>query len=267
MPALLLFTDFGFHGPYTGQVKQVLARKAPKVPVIELLADAPAFDPFRAAYLLSAFTDTAAIGDVVLAVVDPGVGTERRPVVVLADGRWFVGPDNGLLALVVRRAQAAQAWQIDWRPDRLSATFHARDLFAPVAADIASGLRPGGIRLPLAGIERPDWPEDLAEILYCDSYGNAMTGLRTGTVAATATLQVNGWSVPPARTFADQPAGTPLWYGNSSGLVEIAVNQAAATRHLGLKTGMKVTVLPENAAQADTGANDARRAGNPTPDQ
>src|SRR5262249_47000472 len=142
---IALFTDFGAAGPYVGQMKAVLCREAPAVPVIDLMADAPACEPKSSAYLLAALAPWLSAGSVCLAVVDPGVGGRRAPIVVEADGRRFVGPDNGLFELVARRAAAAQAWEIAWRPPQLSASFHGRDLFAPVAGRLAAGTLP------------PDW--------------------------------------------------------------------------------------------------------------
>ena len=145
-PMIVLCTDFGLAGPYLGQVKAVLARAAPAVPVIDLFADLPAFEPRLAAYLLAAYAAWFEPGDVILAVVDPGVGGPRGALVVEADGRWFVGPDNGLFELVLRRAERARCYAIAWRPAALSATFHGRDLFAPVAARLALGEPPPGPR-------------------------------------------------------------------------------------------------------------------------
>ena len=109
---IVLFTDFGLAGPYTGQMKAVLAREAPGVPVIDLFADAPQRDPQRAAYLLAAYAPWFPPGTAFLAVVDPGVGGTRVPLVANADGRVFVGPDNGLFAIVLRRAAAAEVREI-----------------------------------------------------------------------------------------------------------------------------------------------------------
>jgi S-adenosylmethionine hydrolase len=240
---IVTFTDFGLQGPYLGQVKAVFATMAPGVPVIDLFADAPTSDPRAAAYLLAAYDDGFPGGTVFLAVVDPGVGTARLPVVLRADGRWYVGPDNGLLALVARRAQSAQVWEITWKPERLSASFHGRDLFAPVAARLALGEPPPG-RARADGLAVPcaDWPDDLAEIVYVDHYGNAMTGLRADAVPASASLVVGGKTVAPARTFGDVLAGTGFWYVNSNGLVEIAVSRGRADQVLGLTIGTSVGV-------------------------
>src|SRR6201982_3081274 len=128
---IALFTDFGLEGPYTGQGKIVLHQIAPGVPVVDLFADLPAAKPQPAAYLLAAYGEWFSPGTVILAVVDPGVGGERAAVVVEADSRWYVGPDNGLLELVTRRAGRTRSWEISVRPEEISASFHGRDLFVP----------------------------------------------------------------------------------------------------------------------------------------
>ena len=237
---IVLFTDFGLAGPYTGQVKAVLQQACPGVPVVDLFADAPVGNPKAAAYLLAAYSTWFPIGTVFLCVVDPGVGGERPPAVVEADGRTFVGPGNGLFEIVLRRAARTRAWEIAWQPPRLSATFHGRDLFAPVAAMLARGEPvPGEPRDP-AWSRQPGWPDDLAEIVYIDHYGNAMTGLRATSVPADTKLSVAGRLIAGGRTFADRPRGAALWYENANGLIEIAVNQGRADRTLGLAIGTPV---------------------------
>ena len=237
---IVLCTDFGLEGPYVGQVKAVLARIAPALPVVDLFADLPAFAPKLSAYLIAAYADWFEAGDVILAVVDPGVGGSRAALVVEADGRQFVGPDNGLFELVLRRARQARCFAIAWRPDALSATFHGRDLFAPVAARLALGEPPPGPEaLPL---RFPDWPDDLALIAYVDHFGNAMTGLRAAGLAPGTELEVAGQKLRRARTFGDVPAGEPLWYANANGLAEIGVNGGSAAVRFGLAPGSPVRV-------------------------
>ena len=239
---IVLFTDFGLEGPYIGQVKAVLWRHAPAFPVIDLFADAPAGKPQPAAYLLAAYASWFAPGSVVLAVIDPGVGGERAALVVEADGRWYVGPDNGLFELVRRRAGQARLWEIIWRPARLSASFHGRDLFAPVAARLARGEPPPGRLLPAAFGRRPDWPDDLPEIVYIDRFGNAMTGLRASALAAEARLSAGGRLLSRANTFSDVGEGEAFWYENANGLAEISVNAGRAAAALGLEIGSPVRI-------------------------
>ncbi len=239
---IVLFTDFGPGGPYTGQMKAVLAREAPGVPVIDLADDLPACDPEPAAYLLAAFAPAFAPGAVFVCVVDPGVGSARAPVAVSAGGRWYVGPDNGLLAIAARRAGDARWFAIDWRPPTLSASFHGRDLFAPVAAQLARGDALPGSLLDDAAIVGADWPDDRAAIVYIDPYGNAMTGIRAGQLAEDAVVVVGGRRLGRLRTFSDAARGAAFWYENANGLAEIAVNRGRADRALGLGVGTPVAI-------------------------
>ena len=240
---IVLFTDFGLAGPYTGQVNAVLQQSAPGVPVIQLFADAPAGQPKPAAYLLAAYAGWFPAGTVLLCVVDPGVGTERRGLIAEAAGRHYVGPDNGLFELVLRRAANPRCWEISWRPPALSASFHGRDLFAPVAGRLAQGEPPSALARLAMPRSYPDWPDDLAEIVYVDHYGNALTGLRGEGLPLTARLAAGERRIGHARTFEAVPRGAAFWYVNSNGLVEIAVNAGRAERALGLAIGSEIKIL------------------------
>jgi S-adenosylmethionine hydrolase len=240
---IVLFTDFGLEGPYTGQVSAVLQQTAPGVPVIQLFADAPAGQPKPAAYLLAAYAQWFPPGSVLLCVVDPGVGSARRGLIAEAAGRFYVGPDNGLFELVLRRAENPRCWEISWRPPTLSASFHGRDLFAPVAARLAQGESPTAVASPATPLACSDWPDDLAEIVYIDHYGNALTGLRGEFLAPDAGLAAAGHQIAHANTFSSVSAGTAFWYVNSNGLVEIAVNNGRADVRLGLAVGREVKIL------------------------
>src|SRR5512133_1983272 len=114
--AIALFTDFGAD-LYVGQVKAVLLEHAPLVPVIDLMHDAPAFDVAAGAHLLAACVPRFAPGSVFLAIVDPGVGTARAAIVMECDGRYLVGPDNGLMSVCAARSAVARCWSIAWRPE------------------------------------------------------------------------------------------------------------------------------------------------------
>ncbi|MGN2391997.1 SAM hydrolase/SAM-dependent halogenase family protein [Pelomicrobium sp. G1] len=238
--AIVLLTDFGASDLYVGQVHGVLAREAPQARVVDLLHDAPAFDVEAGAHLLAALVSEFGAGSVFMAVVDPGVGGPRQPVAVQADGRWFVGPDNGLLSVVAERAQEARCHRIVWRPARLSASFHGRDLFAPVAARLAKGDDPAAFLQPVPALEVALPAGDLARIIYIDHYGNAMTGLRAQGVDPERRLRVGGGSLPHGRVFSEAPPGTPFWYENCLGLAEVAVNRGSAKAVLGLSVGTRV---------------------------
>ena len=234
---ILLFTDFGIADIYVGQVKAVLQEHAPKESVVDLLHEAPAFNVKAGAHLLAAFAARIPSGSVTLAVVDPGVGGPRDAVAVVADGRWYVGPDNGLISVAAARAAKVEVFSIGWRPNDLSVSFHGRDLFAPAAGMIASGRRKAAKLNEKAQLAVNFGAEDLAEVIYVDHYGNLVTGLRAGAAARERALVVNGRQIPYAGVFSQVAAGEVFWYGNSLGLVEIAANSASAQQKLGFALG------------------------------
>jgi S-adenosylmethionine hydrolase len=245
---IVLFTDFGWHDPYVGQIKARLAEAAPAVPVVDLLHAVPDFNAHAGAHLLDALAREFPAGSVFLCVVDPGVGGPRRALVVEADGRWYVGPDNGLLAVVAGRADQARYWHIDWRPPRLSASFHGRDLFAPIVAALAAGPFPAD---RLTEVGHPDVGFDLADlarVLYLDHYGNAWTGLRGALLAEGERLTVKEHSLGRRTTFHEAAKGEAFWYVNSVGLVEIAVNRGSAAAQLGLRVGDPIRVESAHGA-------------------
>jgi len=251
MAMIALITDYGWTDPYVGQLKCVLHREAPAVPVVDLLHAVPDFNAHAGAHLIDAFT--LPTGTVVLAVVDPGVGGPREPVALCADGVWFVGPDNGLLSVRAQRATACQIYRIDWRPERLSESFHGRDLFAPVAARLARGeldeMLAEGSLAPMAALQVEFDPSDLPRVIYVDHYGNAWTGLRAALWGAQDRLQLKGQTpLSWRRTFSEGGKGEVFWHANANGLVEIAMNRGSAAVALGLQVGDRVEFVPPGVA-------------------
>ena len=238
---IVLYTDFGPGGPYVGQLHAMLAQQALGIAVIDLFHDLPRHDIRAAAYLLPAYTQGFPPGTVHVCVVDPGVGSERRALLVKADHRWYVGPDNGLFHVLARRARELECFEILWRPLQLSASFHGRDLFAPVAAQLVRGLVPASAPVAMT-VPVPDWPEDLPQVLYIDHFGNAITGLRADRMAKNARLQIGDTTLTCARTFSETGAGAGFWYENSNGLAEIAVNQGRASAKFNIAVGDPVRV-------------------------
>jgi len=239
--AILLFTDFGADDLYVGQVEAMLDRHAPGVRVIDLLHEAPPFAVRASAHLLAALAHGLPRGHVFLGVVDPGVGSGRGAVVLRADGRWYVGPDNGLFSVVAARAASKSVWRITGHPPGVAPSFHGRDVFAPMAAAVATDDFPSENVAQAADLEVRFGGDDLAEVIYVDHYGNCFTGIRARGVPPTSRLVAGGRELPHARVFADAAPGTAFWYENSSGLVEIAVNRGSAARELGLEVGMPVS--------------------------
>jgi hypothetical protein len=238
--AILLFTDFGADDLYVGQVEAMLDRHAPGVRVIDLLHEAPPFNVRASAHLLAALAQGLPRGHVFLGVVDPGVGSDRDAVVMRADGRWFVGPDNGLFSVVAARAATRSVWRITGQPPGVSPSFHGRDLFAPMAAAVATDEFPDENVAPAHDLAVHFGGEDLAEVIYVDHYGNCFTGIRARGVATTGRLVAGGRELARAPVFSAVEPGTAFWYENSSGLVEIAVNHGSAAADLGLAVGAPV---------------------------
>jgi S-adenosylmethionine hydrolase len=239
---IFVFSDFGVNGPYSGTMRSAVMRHAPDVPICDLMCDAPDRNPKAAGYLLAALKREFQSGDVVLAVVDPGVGSARRGVVVKADGVSYVGPDNGLFEMIVRHAKDASIEVIDWMPDDASASFHGRDIFGPVAAWLATGQTFASHQIRLSDRFAPpkDWPDELAEVIYVDPYGNLMTGLSAR--SGDEKIEINGHIVSGARTFSDVPQGSAFHYRNSIGLCEIAVNCGRADKSMNAVIGSTVCV-------------------------
>lgn len=234
---IAIFTDFGAQGPYLGQMHAVLHRDAPGVPVVNIFSDLPPFNVKASAFLLPAYCHDLPAGTVCLCVVDPGVGSARRALAAQIDERWYLGPDNGLFSPLLRRATRAEVFEITWRPDRLSESFHGRDLFAPMAARTARGQAVPGEQLDPALLVMPDWPEELAEIVYIDVYGNAISGIRAAAVSRDTRFELAGQQCEYRRVFADAQPGEVFWYENSNGLVEITVAEGSAAAALGLGVG------------------------------
>jgi hypothetical protein len=240
---IFMLSDYGLDGPYVGQVEAALARAAPGEERISLFHDLPPFRADLAAYLLPAYSaETQPEGSIFLCVVDPGVGSSRRAIALEADGRWYVGPDNGLFAIVARRAKSTHWWVVSVPGQAASASFHGRDIFAPAAARIARGEMPAA-ELGDASCEGEDWPDDLAKIVYADRFGNLMTGIRAAMLGQGSTLTLNGRALDRATTFSDVRPGEAFWYENGNGLAEIAVNQGSASVEFKACVGNAVEVL------------------------
>jgi S-adenosylmethionine hydrolase len=223
---ILTFTDFGATGPYLGQLEAAIKRESASASVIHLQSDAPVCDPKSAGYLLAALANQFDAA-VFLCVVDPGVGSERRPLVVESQGQWFVGPDNGLFAPLFHQRGKMNVYQILQQPQGESQTFHGRDLFASVAAKISNKqyVAMESIRKIEVGL---GWPEDLYAIIYADHFGNLFSGLRGSQIERSARIHFAQSELSWAPRFDAVKRGAPFWYVNSCGLVEIAVNEGRA---------------------------------------
>lgn len=231
--AIALFTDFGVTDPYVGQMHAAIRMRASTPPIIDLHHYSPAFAPDPAGLLLESLLPYLASGTVVIGVVDPGVGTARQALAVSARGLWLVGPDNGLFSPLIDSDEDAECFRLR-PPDigRASATFHGRDIFAPVGAELArenEEVLGGPVSDPVRIAPQRD------RIIYVDHYGNLFTGLPVPPRPEKQRLRIAGQDLGFARTFGDVEPGELFWYRNSLGRVEVAARERSAASLLGVQ--------------------------------
>jgi hypothetical protein len=265
---ITFLSDYGDRDEFAGVCRAVIARIAPEVRLIDLTHGIDRHDVSGGALVLANAVPYAPDG-VHLAIVDPGVGTPRRAVALrVADGeRVLVGPDNGLLWPAAERlggiVEAADISLSSFRLEPISATFHGRDVFAPVAAQIATGaslaeagesLDPGELtRLEVTIAQIEPGASVTAHVARVDRFGNLILDLATGQLPESGLRLGRALSVELggdprealfARTFADVPDGALLLYVDSSGRAALAVNRGSAAESLGLAAGDALTMLP-----------------------
>jgi S-adenosyl-L-methionine hydrolase (adenosine-forming) len=245
MAIITLTTDFGTSDGYVGAMKGVIARIAGSHPapvVVDLAHDIPPGDVAHAAWVVATATTEFPHGSIHVVVIDPGVGGARREVIVRARGRWYVGPDNGVFAYVAERTSEVYAIENErFRAERVSRTFHGRDVFASTAAAIASGEDPGtaGPSVQLSG--RLPWGprgRDVGRIVHIDRFGNLISDLPES--EAGPAIAVAGEILPLVGTYEDVAPGQLLAYIGSAGTVEIAVRDGRADRQLAIARGALV---------------------------
>jgi S-adenosyl-L-methionine hydrolase (adenosine-forming) len=247
MSLVTLLTDFGTSDSYVAEMKGALLSAAPGLTLVDVTHAVPPGDVRAGAYLLGRTWHHFPAGTIHLAVVDPGVGTERAALALAAHGHYFVGPDNGLLTRVLRDAEVQVV--VLPTPDGASPTFHGRDVFARAAAALAGDtplaeLGPpfGGIPVRLAYREpHHEGKSVVGEVMYVDRFGTLVTNLTPGLVPSYAVIEVEGLEVGPLRrTYGDVPTGGLVAYVGSGGQVEIAVRDGSAARRLGMGIGGRI---------------------------
>ncbi len=250
-----LTTDFGGDGPYVAAMKGVILRDAPGTQLVDVSHVIAPQSIREGAFVLGSAWPWFPKGTVHLAVVDPGVGTERRLIAVSISDHWFVLPDNGLVGLVARRRTIDAAWSLAWPDDRpVSRTFHGRDLLAPAAAHLARGGDPAELGQQCTDLVSLDWPLPielgpivLGEVIFRDYYGNLVTNVPAAQLIGPGWgLEIGGEEIRNlVGTYGDRPPGSLVALEGSSGLVEIAEVNGDAGRRLGIGVGATVTFRRE----------------------
>jgi S-adenosylmethionine hydrolase len=265
MRPFALLSDFGLADPYAGQLRAALARNAPGAQILDITHQVEPFAVDQAAFFLAASALHFPSNAVFVCVVDPGVGSTRRiigaHIETEAGGQDFLAPDNGLLGLLLFTPglAAAQVYDLSLAAQQYeaSATFHGRDVFAPLAARLAHGESMSGLGLPMdrTDIERPAWADPScgpcgvdARVLHVDRYGNCLLSLRANfTPPKPPTWLRMPWGqrrgMLPVHTYADLGPGEIGLLAGSQGFLELAANQASAAEALGLRRGDAVRLL------------------------
>ena len=254
-----LLTDFG-EGPYAAAMKGVILSAAPAAQVVDIAHEIRPQDVMEAAFVLAAAAFEFPAGTVHAAVVDPGVGTARRIVIVEAGGQVFVAPDNGLLTLVLKRAGRSKAWAVtneNYFRHPVSATFHGRDIIAPVAGAIAAGerLEAFGPEIPiesLAGLIIPEPDQTpggvLGEVIFVDRFGNLVTNIEAAVIeplgpADELDFTCGGVTIRGLkRTYGDGAQGEILAIVGSFGHLEVAISGGNAQKSMSLGLGAGIMV-------------------------
>ncbi len=254
MAVVTLITDFDY-SPYPGTMKGVIQALAPKVTVVDLYHHVPMGNVAVAAYVLYHSFGFFPFGSVHVAVVDPGVGSDRRVLMAQAGNHLFVVPDNGLLSLILERIDRVKVFALkrwEFTLPQLSATFHGRDVFAPLGAWLARG-----VPLPMLGclvddplrldLPQPRWEGNrlVGEVLWVDPFGNLVTNIERGGVGGRSIRQVRvvRVSLSMASCYAHLAQGELGAIWNSWGLLEVFANGASAREILGVGPGASVELV------------------------
>ena len=261
MSVVTLLTDFGNADYFVGAMKGAILSVNSRAVLVDITHDIPAYDVEAAAYTLLAACEAFPSGTVHLAVVDPGVGSERRPVAAECAGRFFVGPDNGLFSYVFERGGAARVLHLTNREyfrQSVSPTFHGRDVFAPVAGALSAG-----VALDEFGEEVADWVRLAplaparcfdgtleARVIHIDRYGNCVTNvtrseLTDEQIARGFRVEAGGRAVTHFRRFfadTDDETAAPFTIWGSAGFLELAAFRDSAARLLNLTRGQPILI-------------------------
>lgn len=253
-----LITDFGLLGEYVGAMKGAILKVNPRCQVVDVTHQIEPQDVLQASFILKNAYPYYPAGTVHVVVVDPGVGSSRRPIILEKEEHIFVGPDNGVFNFVLSGKGKTKGYEITRREfflAPLSDTFHGRDLFAPVAGYLSLGMKPDQFGPPAGDFLQAQWPKPRVRgkklggrILFSDSFGNLITNISRqeyGWLVEARSLQIKGkgWRIEGVhRTYSQGKPGQPMALFGSAGLLELSVNRGNAKRTLGLKPGDLLTV-------------------------
>ena len=261
---ITLTTDFGLREPFVGIMKGVMLAHAAQLRFVDMAHEVSAFQPIEAGFWLSRALRYFPAGTLHVAVVDPGVGTPRDLIVAMSGEQALLAPDNGLLAPLAARGHIDRIIRVDltrlvqFGVSDVSATFHGRDVFAPLAAAIASGrCNPSDLGPEIATLNTTGWPATVARadggvagvIVAVDRFGNLISNIESSAVVALATpsVLIGEVALPLRRTYGDAQAGEYLGLINSFDVLEVAQARGNAAAGLNLAVGALISAVPGGA--------------------
>ncbi|MEM3730280.1 MAG: S-adenosyl-l-methionine hydroxide adenosyltransferase family protein [Candidatus Bathyarchaeia archaeon] len=258
-PIITLTTDFGLRDPYVAEMKAVILDINPNATIIDISHEVEKFNIKMGAYILASAAPYFPKGTIHVAVVDPGVGTERRPIIIEAKNSFFAGPDNGLMVLAAKSQGIKRIYEISNRKfmrHEISSTFHGRDIFAPAAAHLSKGVSPQEIGPEVKDIVVPEFAQVIkrgnmlvGEVLYIDGFGNIVTNFTVreleqlkGKDALQIGLRGLKLNVKLCKAYGDVKPQEPLAIIGSHNFLELSLNQGDAAKTFKTKVGDKITL-------------------------
>jgi len=263
MPIITLLSDFGLRDPYVAEMKAAILSICPEARVVDISHEIEKFNIRTGAFVLASAAPYFPQGTIHVAVVDPGVGTKRRPLVVETGRCFYVGPDNGLLVLSAQREGIRHIYTISnpvYMLPRVSRTFHGRDVFAPAAAHLARGCSPSEFGPEVHDCLVPKFAKPrlrggalFGEVLHIDDFGNVIsnlsvkdlekTGIREGSLLHVQ-LKGKALTLKLCSAYGEVPAKTPLAIIGSTDFLEVSINQGNASEAFKAKVGNLIRISP-----------------------
>ncbi len=258
---ITLLSDFGLFDPYVAEMKAVILSICPNARVVDISHDIRKFDVRMGAFILAQAAPYFPKGTVHVAVVDPGVGTKRRAVIIKTEHSLYVGPDNGLLVLSAQREGISHVYEITnpkYMLREVSRTFHGRDVFCSVAAHLANGISPSELGPKVNDLVTKSYARPYIEkakirggVLHVDGFGNILTNISLQDLVAIGVKEGNGLllrlkgrdlALRLCLAYGEAPQGSPLVIVGSTGFLEVSVNQGNASKFLGAELGDEVII-------------------------
>lgn len=258
-PIITLTTDFGSKDPYVAEIKAVILSLSPDARIVDLTHEVDKFNTRMASYVLACAAPYFPKGTVHVVVVDPGVGTRRRALLIQTRNGFYVGPDNGVLTLAANDQGIEHVFEITNRKfmlSRISNTFHGRDIFAPAAAHLINGTKPEEFGPEIDKVSKPGFTRivkrrnmPVGEVLHVDGFGNIITNFRKRELDSMDPKEVvnvrfrsTKLRLKLCKAYAEVGKGEALAIVGSHSFLEISVNQGNAAKKLKVKAGDKITL-------------------------